>query len=67
MNEKQKMLNGFLYDADSDPELKKERDCAKDLCFEFNRTKPSDETKKAEIIKKLFGKIEGRFVIQPDF
>lgn len=23
MNEKQKMLNGFLYDADSDPELKK--------------------------------------------
>lgn len=67
MNEKQKMLNGFLYDADSDPELKKERDYAKDLCFEFNRTKPSDEVKKAEIIKKLFGKIEGRFLIQPDF
>ena len=67
MNEKEKMLNGFLYDADNDSVLKKERNYAKDLCFEFNHTKPSDEEKKREIIKKLFGKTEGRFLIQPDF
>ena len=67
MNEKEKMLNGFLYDADNDSVLEKERNYAKDLCFEFNHTKPSDEKKKREIIKKLFGKTEGRFLIQPDF
>ncbi len=67
MNEKEKMLSGFLYDADIDPNLKRERDFAKDLCFEFNNTKPSDENKKLEILKRLFGKIEGKILIQPPF
>lgn len=67
MNEKEKMLNGFLYDADNDPCLKKERDYAKDLCFEFNNLPPSDELGKEKIIRKLFKKTGKRFLILPQF
>lgn len=66
MNEKEKMLDGYLYLA-TDVSLYKERLRAKDLCFEFNSTKPSDTEKRASIIKELFGKVGKQFNIESDF
>ena len=43
MTEKEKMLKGLLYDANYDKELGSERLKAKDLCFKYNTTLPSDE------------------------
>ena len=67
MSEKEKMLNGLLYLADLDPELLEDRNRAKDLCFEFNNLKPSDEENKRKIIKKLFKSVKDNFLIQPSF
>ena len=66
MDNKEKMLNGYLYDA-TDVSLYKERLSAKDLCFKYNHTKPSDVKKRQKIIKKLFGKIGEAFNIESDF
>ena len=41
MNEKEKMINGYLYFS-GDEDLYKERLEAKDLCFKYNNTAPSD-------------------------
>ena len=53
MTEKEKMYRGKLYNADNDEELISDRMNAKDLCFEFNNTKPSDLENRRRIIKKL--------------
>lgn len=53
MSEKEKMLSGLIYDANNDDNLLKERDIAKDLCFEFNNTKPSDSLTQEGILNKL--------------
>ncbi|NLC96565.1 MAG: sugar O-acetyltransferase [Erysipelotrichaceae bacterium] len=60
MNEKVKMISGIIYDANNST-LLKEREYAKDLCFEFNNTKPSNTTSQEEIINKLI-KIKGNNV-----
>jgi maltose O-acetyltransferase len=56
--DKQKMLAGELYQAFT-PELLEERLCAKELCFEYNQTRPRDSQKRTEILRKLLGSIEG--------
>lgn len=66
MTEKEKMLAEELYFVDVE-ELVNERISAKELCFEFNHTNPSNTEKRMEIIKKLFGKIGERFNIEPNF
>ena len=48
MSEKDKMLAGELYDANYNKDLEKEREQAKDLCYEFNKIKPSDRKKQKE-------------------
>ena len=53
MSEKEKMLAGLIYDANNDDNLLKERNIAKDLCFEFNNTKSSDALTQEEILNKL--------------
>ncbi|MSS78007.1 sugar O-acetyltransferase [Anaerococcus sp. AGMB00486] len=53
MREFEKMLKGEIYDANYDKEILKLRLKAKDICFEYNNTMPSDEKKKLEIIDKL--------------
>lgn len=67
MTEKEKMLSQMLYDANYDEDLMKERIIAKDLCFEYNSLKPSDEIHKQEIMKKLLGKTKGPFTILAPF
>lgn len=59
MTEKEKMLAGLIYDANSDPALIRERQLCKELCFEYNALRPSERDKQAELLKRLLGKIKG--------
>ncbi len=53
MNEKNKMLAGEWYDANNDKDLGAERMKAKDLCFDLNHVRPSNQTQRQEIITEL--------------
>lgn len=66
MTEKEKMLAYIMYDA-NDGELVLERQICKDLCFEFNQTRPSDTKTQDEIIRRLFGKTKSSFCITAPF
>ena len=66
MNNKEKMLNGYLYDA-TDLGLYKERLYAKDLCFKYNHTKPSNVNERQKIIRGLLSEIGEIFNIESDF
>ena len=67
MTEKEKCAAGILYDANYDERLLQERDICKDICFEYNNTKPSQLSAKKQLLKQLFGKVQGDFVIQAPF
>ena len=67
MTEKEKMQNQLLYDANYDIDLLKERNRAKDLCYEFNQLRPSDEEEKKHVLTKLFGKTKGEFCVLAPF
>ena len=65
-SEKEKMLNEELYDA-SGEELTKEREYTKDLCYDYNHTRPSEKEKLKNIIKKLFKSTGENYRINPPF
>ena len=67
MTEKEKFAAGMLYDANYDEELLRDRDMCKDICFAYNNTKPSELHEKKEMLRKLFGRTKGEFVIQAPF
>lgn len=67
MTEKEKMIAGELYDANYNEDLEKERQKAKDLCYEFNCLKPSEKDKQNEIMKKILGKTSGNYRINQPF
>lgn len=56
MTEKEKMQQQMLYDANYDTELIRERQVAKDLCYQFNQLHPSDEPNQQQILSQLLGK-----------
>ena len=53
MTEKEKMLSGQLYSS-MDKELVRERNYAKKLCYEFNKTNPLRYSRRNKILQKLF-------------
>lgn len=67
MTEKEKMKAQKLYDANYDTDLLKERSVAKDLCYEYNQLRPSDENNQKQIMKKLLGKTGTQFSIVAPF
>ena len=67
MTEKEKMLKNLMYDANYDIELLNDRNRAKDLCFEFNNTKPSDTEHQVTILKRLLETTQGDFTITAPF
>ncbi|WP_294703684.1 sugar O-acetyltransferase [uncultured Fusobacterium sp.] len=67
MTEKEKAMQGLLYDANYDKELLKERKKCKELCFQFNQLSPIMEEEQREIIKKLFGKTKENFCVTAPF
>ena len=67
MTEKEKMLKNLMYDGNYDIELLNDRNKAKDLCFEFNNTKPSHTEQQVIILKKLLETTQGAFTITAPF
>lgn len=67
MTEWEKAQQGYLYDANYDENIVKDRLNSADLCYQFNLCKPSDTATQTEIIKQLFGKTKGSFVITAPF
>lgn len=63
--EKEKMLNGDLYNPD-DIELVKERRNARRLTRIFNQTTETEEEKRTELLKELVGTTGKNINIEPD-
>ena len=57
----------MLYDANYDSQLLEERKVAKDLCYEYNRLRPSDEEAQQALMRRLLGKTKGNFCIIAPF
>src|SRR5712692_7833881 len=64
--EKEKMLQGELYDA-SDPELRQERTRARKLTRFFNQTMETDADLRVTLLKSLFGSTGESISIEPPF
>lgn len=67
MEEKEKMLAGELYNANSEEKLIKERISVKDKCFKYNKIKPSNIKTRQKIMKEILGKYRGDFLIEQPF
>ena len=64
--EREKMLNGELYLA-TDAELTQMHLKARQLLYDFNRSKPVAIERQKELIYRLFGKIGNNFTVRPPF
>ena len=64
--EKEKMLNGDLYNP-AEPELLKERLNARRLTRLYNHTIETDENKRTELLQELLGSTEKNLYIEPTF
>ncbi len=67
MTEKQKVLNGLLYNPNYDKELIEERKYAKEMCYKYNNINPINTEERERIIGELFGKIPDTFLIEQPF
>ncbi|MEI6055878.1 MAG: sugar O-acetyltransferase [Lentisphaerota bacterium] len=65
--EKEKSLSGQLYNANYDKELIAERQHAKTLCYEYNKTPPGSTAERIEILRKLLGKTYNNLLIEQPF
>jgi maltose O-acetyltransferase len=65
-SEKEKMLSGAHYKA-ADPELLKERINARRLTRLFNESLETDDNKRTELLKELFGSTGESLYIEPAF
>ena len=66
MTTREKMLSGEYY-ISWDEDLTRERERAKDICFEFNNIKPSLREEREKVIRKLFGKVGENCWIESPF
>ena len=66
MNEKQKMINGLMYNPE-DITLKNERKYVKNLCLEYNSLTYEDAHKKNEYLNKILGRCGNNITIEPNF
>jgi maltose O-acetyltransferase len=66
MTERQKMLNGDLYDP-LDAELTSARERARDLCQALNATREAEQEVRRRILSELFGKGGETVIMQPPF
>ena len=67
MTEKEKMLAHKMYDANYDKELAEDRRKVKELCYDYNQLRPSDEAGRKALLKKILGKTGNDFLIEPPF
>lgn len=67
MTEKEKMVSQKLYDANYNADILAERSRAKDLCWQYNQLRPSDEEGHQKILRELLGKTGASAIITPPF
>ena len=56
---KGKNAEQMLHDANDAKELSDDWDRAKDLCYDYNQLRPSDEEGKQKLMKKLLVEVKG--------
>lgn len=61
------MLKQMLYDANYDKDLLEQKTKAKELCYDFNNLRPSDEKGQKEILKETFRQDQNNFIITAPF
>lgn len=59
-----KMKNGMLY-VDAGEGLEEERKGCQELLYDYNHTRPSEETKRKDLLKKLLGDMGEHIWIEP--
>ena len=64
MTIREKMKNGMLY-VDIGEGLDEERKRCKELLYDYNHTRPSEETKRKELLKELLGNMGEDIWIEP--
>ena len=67
MTEKEKCRLGLLYDANYDTEILADRERAKELLYDYNRLRPSQQGERTQLLKKLLGKTGNNLIIEPPF
>ena len=67
MTEKEKCRLGLLYDANYDPEILADRERAKELLYDYNHLRPSEQIGRTELLKKLLGKTGENLIVEPPF
>lgn len=67
MIEKQKCQQGLLYDANYDLELLAERAWAKELLYDYNCLRPSQQAERRALLERLLGKMGRQVCIEPPF
>ncbi len=67
MTGQNKMLRGELYDANNDASLIAERKACKVILHEINSLSPLDDERRYELLRKILGSHEGRFIIESPF
>lgn len=65
--EKEKMLEGVLYDANNDRELIADRLRCKELCREYNMLPPARTDLREELLRRLLGRTGNSFLIEQPF
>lgn len=67
MTEKEKCQQGLLYDANYDKELLADRGKAKEVLYDYNRLRPSQQSEKTQLLKSFLGKTGEQLIIEPPF
>lgn len=67
MTEKEKCHLGLLYDANYDRELLLDREKAKELLYDYNRLRPSQQKEKTQLLKSFLGKTGENLIIESPF
>ena len=67
LSERQKRDLGMWYDANNDRDAIAERAVARELTYDLNHTRPSEEAKRNEILHKLFAHYGGGTQLLPPF
>ncbi|MCR5546639.1 MAG: sugar O-acetyltransferase [Lachnospiraceae bacterium] len=66
MTQKERMEAGLVYDA-ADGEIEKEQTKCLELLYEYNATRPTEQEKRKNLLKKMFGSIGEGCYIEPPF
>ncbi len=67
MTEKEKAAAGYLYNANYDAEILADIARCNDLCFEFNKIKPSDRAAQSALLKRIFAKTGENVTVNAPF